>query len=42
MKKQDSNAVFSGSNLTKNHSSEKGNLVNNFIDWFRDFLDNAE
>ncbi|WP_262913970.1 hypothetical protein [Polaribacter sargassicola] len=42
MKNQDSNAVFSGSNLARNHSSEKASLLNNFIDWFRDFLDNAE
>ncbi|WP_405606621.1 hypothetical protein [Polaribacter sp. Asnod1-A03] len=42
MRKQDANAAFSGSDLTQNHTNGKESLLNNFIDWFRDFLDNAE
>lgn len=40
MKKQESTATFSSSNLASNYNSKKESLYDQFIVWFRNFLDN--
>jgi len=41
MRKQESTASVSR-NSTSNYSSKKASIVDHFVIWFRDFLDNAE
>ncbi|MDP5104585.1 MAG: hypothetical protein NWQ31_00260 [Polaribacter sp.] len=40
MSKQESTANFSNSNLASNYNSKKESLTDQFIIWFRKFLDN--
>jgi len=42
MNKNNLNTSFSRSNTPQNNSPRKESILDNFIDWFRDFLDNAE
>ncbi|MCI2229171.1 phosphoribosylaminoimidazolecarboxamide formyltransferase [Polaribacter sp. MSW13] len=42
MRNQESTATFSSSNLESNRSTKKESILDQFIVWFRDFLDNAE
>lgn len=40
MSKQESTTTFSNSNLTSNYEAKKESLYDQFIVWFRNFLDN--
>ncbi|MGJ8761917.1 MULTISPECIES: hypothetical protein [unclassified Polaribacter] len=41
MRKYESTTITS-KNSTSNYASKKTSIVDNFVVWFRDFLDNAE
>lgn len=42
MKKLNTTTAFSTNNLSTNYSTKKESLLDQFIEWFRNFLDNAE
>ena len=41
MKKHESTTLTS-KNATSNYASKKTSIIDNFVVWFRDFLNNAE
>ena len=42
MRKQDTISALSSRNSNSNYTTKKNTILNQFVDWFRDFLDNAE
>ncbi|WP_302849579.1 hypothetical protein [Polaribacter sp. L3A8] len=42
MRKHESTTTFSSKNSMSNHNSKNDSILDHFIVWFRDFLDNAE
>ncbi|WP_284041576.1 MULTISPECIES: hypothetical protein [unclassified Polaribacter] len=42
MRNHKSTATFSSRNSSINHNTKNESILDHFIVWFRDFLDNAE
>ncbi|WP_439130324.1 hypothetical protein [Polaribacter sp.] len=42
MKKQESTTALATGNLSQNYNTKKESIVDQFVNWFRDFLENAE
>ncbi|WP_397445567.1 hypothetical protein [Polaribacter sp. R77954] len=42
MKNQDSSTVLTATNRHQNYSNKKESMINQFVTWFREFLENAE
>ncbi len=42
MRKQEYSSSVASSNSNSNYTVKKESLVDQFIDWFRNFLENAE
>ena len=42
MRKQETISALSSRNSNSNYTTKKNTILNQFVDWFRDFLDNAE
>ena len=42
MRKQQAVSAISSVNLKSNYQTKKQSLLNQFVVWFRNFLDNAE
>ncbi|MHB0754585.1 hypothetical protein [Polaribacter sp. M15] len=42
MRKQESSTVITSTNRHQNYGTKKESIINQFVTWFRDFLENAE
>ena len=42
MRKQETVTALSSRNSNSNYATKKNTILNQFVVWFRDFLDNAE